>query len=124
MNENLAVTTESLAYDQLHVAGNGFPIVTDSLLIASGQKLLRGTVVGVQTNGNKGAKVDSSKSDGTQIPYAIVAQDVDATLADSMALVYLTGEFNGAALIFGGSDTIATHKAALRRIGLFIKGRV
>lgn len=120
MNENLAVTSASMTYDNLIVSGT-FPIVTDTLTIASGQNLTRGTVLGVVTIGGEAVKVDSTAVDGSGVAYAILCQDTDATLADVVAPVYLTGEFNGDALVFGGTDTKATHKNALRKIGIFIK---
>jgi len=120
MNENLAVTSTSMTYDDLIVSGT-FPIITDSLVIASGNNLTRGTVLGVINASGKGVAVDSTKSDGSQVAYAILTQDTDATLADVLAPVYLTGEYNGDAMIFGGTDTKATHKSALRKIGIFIK---
>lgn len=43
---------------------------------------MRGTVLGLNTLDNKATTVDSSKTDGTQIPYGIFADDIDATLED------------------------------------------
>ena len=122
INENLAITNVSVNYDALFVTGSGYPIVNDALTIVSGAGVLtRGTVLGVITASGKATKVDSTKADGSQTAYAILSSDVDATTADVVAPVYLTGEFNGDAMVFGGTDTITTHKAALRKIGIFIK---
>jgi len=118
--ENYAVTSTSFSYDNLIVTGT-FPIITDSLTLLTGTNYVRGTVLGVVTATGKAVKVDSTKADGSQVPYAILTQDTDATAADILAPVYLTGEFNGAALIFGGTDTKDTHKASLRKIGIFVK---
>lgn len=118
--ENYAVTSTSFNYDNLIVTGT-FPIVTDSLIISSGSNYKRGTVLGVITATGEAVAVDSTKTDGSQIPYAVLTQDTDATAVDVLAPVYLTGEFNGDALVFGGTDTKTTHKAALRKIGIFIK---
>lgn len=120
MNENLAVTSASKTYDDL-IASGVFPIITDTITIKSGSNLLRGTVLGIITATGKAIKVDSTAGDGSAVAYAILCQDTDATSADVVAPVYLTGEFNGDALIFGGTDTKATHKNALRKIGIFIK---
>lgn len=101
-------------------AGNVSPVVTETATIAAGN-LTKGTVLGLITANGKLAIVDSTKSDGTQTPYAILAEATDASGGDKVAPVYLTGEFNQAALVFGGTDTYATHKAAARKIGLFFK---
>lgn len=72
----------------------------------------------------KAKAVDSTAVDGSQRPYAVLAEAVDATSADKTAPVYLSGEFNEDALAFGGTDTIATHRAALRALNIYAKGAV
>ncbi len=121
MNENYGVTSESVTRDNLFVTGSGFPVVTDYVTIASGNNYSRGTVLGIVTVSGKAVAVDSAAETGEEAPYAILANDTDATAADKVAPVYLTGEYNGAALTFGGDDTDANHKAALRKLGIFIK---
>lgn len=115
--------SEVLTYDNLF-AGNVAPIVADVLTLATGQKVARGAVLGIVTASGKAALVDSSKTTGEQIAYAIASDAADATGADVLVPVYLTGEFNGAALTFGGTDTADTHKSALRKIGIFLKTNV
>ena len=66
-------------------------------------------------------KLDSASSDGSEKFYAILAEDVDATLADSVGAVYLTGEFNQSALVLGGTTTAASVKAAARYAGVFFR---
>jgi hypothetical protein len=121
VNENFSPTYDSFTRDNLFASGSGFPIAVDYLTIASGASLTRGTVLGIITASGKAAKVNSANTDGSQTAYAILCQDTDASAADVVAPVYLTGEFNGNSLVFGGTDTTATHKAALRKIGIFIK---
>lgn len=65
--------------------------------------------------------VNSNAVDGSQSPIAVLAENADATLSDKVAGAYLTGIFNESKLVFGGSDTVATHKEAMRKIGLFTK---
>lgn len=103
-------------------AGNVAPVVADKATIVSGAgKLARGTVLGLVSASGKLNIVDSTKSDGTQTPYAVLAEDVDATSADKPCGVYLTGEFNIDKLVFGGTDTATTHKVNARKIGIFFK---
>lgn len=102
-------------------AGGVQPVVTDAITLALGRSYARGTVLGIVTATGQANIVNSALADGTQTPYAILAEDVDATAAAMPAPIYLTGEFNQAALTFGGTDTIATHKRALRNIGIFLK---
>ncbi len=112
---------ETFTPDKLF-AGNVMPVVAGSETIVSGAgAIARGTVLGQITTGGKCKVLNSANSDGSQSVYAILAAAVDATSGDVVAPVYYTGEFNQAALTFGGSDTAATHKTAARKIGLFFK---
>ena len=114
------ITSDSMTHDNLIVTGV-MPYVTDKVTLLTGAAYERGTVLGIVTASGKAVKVDSSKSDGSQTPHAILIEDTDATDADAVATVFLTGEFNAAALKFGGADTVATHKKALRSLGIFAK---
>lgn len=106
-------------------AGNVMPVVTEAVTIASGAGVLtRGTVLGRITASGKCVAVNSGNADGSQDPYAVLAHDVDATAADAVASVYLTGEFNEDELSFGGTDTADTHRVACRKIGIFFKKAV
>jgi hypothetical protein len=107
--------------------GSAMPIVADSMIIAAGQNLKRGAVLGQITASGKGKLVNSANTgaaaDGSETIYAILAEDVNAT-TDKTAAVYLTGEFNENALTFGGADTSTTHKTAARKVGIFFKSVV
>ncbi|MEN6568054.1 MAG: head decoration protein [Veillonellales bacterium] len=113
----------SLVYDNLF-AGNVADIVTDAGVLASGQNVVRGAVLGKVTATGKLVLVDSTKTDGSQTIYAIAADAVDATAADQPIPLYFTGEFNRAALTFGGTDTYAKHIDAAKAIGIFFKSNV
>ncbi|TQE98437.1 MAG: head decoration protein [Spiribacter salinus] len=97
-----------------------FPRVERKLTIASGAGVLpRGSVVALDANG-KAVLVDSASVEPSeQAPVAVLAHEVNATSADAQGIVYYTGEFNEDALTFGGSDTIADHRGALRALSIF-----
>ncbi|UPK45884.1 head decoration protein [Paenibacillus pabuli] len=118
-------------YDDL-IAGYVVPLATTSVIIKAGTGVItRGTVLGVvgqlPASDNHPltpivAKVDSTKTDGSQYPYAILAdQTLDATTADVRATGYVGGEFNISALKFGGTDTAAQHAVAMRNVNLIPK---
>lgn len=111
--------TETFSYNNLF-AGNVMPVVTDKATITGGT-YTAGTVLGRITASGKLKKVDSTAIDGSQTIYAILADDVDASLADAPGAIYLTGEFNESKLIFGGTDTADTHRFEARKIGIFFK---
>lgn len=111
----------SYAYDKL--SAGDYPVFTSSETILSGAgSLARGTVLGRVTASGKLVVVNSAGTDdGRRTPYGILLEATDATSADKVAPVALSGEFNSAALVFGGSDTVATHKAALRDLNIYVK---
>jgi hypothetical protein len=57
--------------------------------------------------------------DGRRTPYGVLAEDVNATSAAKRSVAYLTGNFNERLLVFGGTDTIETHRDNLRELGIF-----
>lgn len=105
------------------IAGNELPILTEEIKLAKAQGVVkRGTVVGIVTTDGTAKPVDSAQSDGTQLPYAILTDDVDtAGAADVVTTAYTTGLFNASALIFGGSDDVSKHKLELRKLGIHLK---
>ncbi|MDE9558187.1 head decoration protein, partial [Xenorhabdus bovienii] len=78
--------------DQL-VAGQLQP-VTDTVAIAKSGKLQRGAVLGQITASREYVLSKKEAKDGSQIPSAILVDDVDATENSVMGGVYLMGQFN------------------------------
>lgn len=85
------VTSESVVRDNLFSAGAQVaPVVAIHATIASGAVLKRGCPVGRASGADKLSKL----SDAAVLPAGILAEDVDATGADAVAVVYASGEFN------------------------------
>lgn len=115
--------SETYTPDKL-IAGD-YPLVSDVVTILSGQNLARGACLGKITASGKHVIVDSGGTDdGRRAPVAILAEPCDASGGDAQAVVYLSGAFNAAAVIFGGTDTVATHRAALRDLNIYLKNAV
>ncbi len=115
--------TETYTPDKL-IAGD-YPLVTGEVTIVSGQNLARGALLGKITASGKYTLCDSGASDGSQVPKGILAEAVDASAADvTHAPYYLAGEFNEAAIAFGGTDTADTHREALRDLSIYLKETV
>lgn len=96
-------------------------VVSETVTILSGENLERGTVLGKVTATGKMKIVNSANSDGSENPYAVLSDDVDASAADVVSAAYLSGEYNENKLIVGGTDTVAQHKAAMRLLGMYQK---
>ncbi|SHN77305.1 head decoration protein [Desulfitobacterium chlororespirans] len=115
-------------YDNL-IAGMVQPIVTQSIIInqATDAKFERGTVLartGFTEEGMWVCTIVNSEATPAEekVPVGVLAdEEVDATTAQQRATAYVSGEFNRDALIFGGTDTIATHEAALNAAKIYTK---
>lgn len=101
-----------------------FPVAGESVTILEDEVLVRGSVLGKITASGKYVLSLSASNDGSEVPEAILLEDCDATGADAVAPVALTGQFNEDALTFGADHTAASTKAGLRNKGLFLKSPV
>lgn len=100
-------------------------LVTEAVTVASSAALTRGAVLGKITTGGKFILSASAAADGSQTPYAILAEDCDASGGDVTSVaVYVKGEFNQNALSFGTGHDASTVKAPLRDAGIYIKTSV
>lgn len=97
-----------------------YPRVTKKVTIISGQNLSEGALLGAITTSGKYNLSLQAAADGSQTPVAVLAHAVDATSGDKEAIVYLTGEFNSAAMTFGTGHTASSVQAALRDLSIFI----
>lgn len=88
-------------------------------IVSGAGDLVAGTVLGKITASGKLTPVNDANADGSESPYAVLAQDADASAADVEAVTYLSGDFNESALVFGGDDTIDDHRDTLRTLGIY-----
>jgi hypothetical protein len=104
------------------IAGPDVPLLTKGVLLASGQGILaRGSVIGIITTGGKGKLVNKANSDGSQVAKFVLADTVDTTSDDKMAVCYQSGLINREALVFGGASTVADHEAELLDSAIFLR---
>lgn len=117
----------SYTYDDLIVPGA--QVLTGQETLLSGENRTRSTLLGkitTPTTANaaqlgKLKACDADSTDGSQVPYAILAEDCDATSADKTCTVYLAGSFNESKItLVDGDDAIADFKDALRDVGIFV----
>lgn len=108
------------------IVGNEITPVVKGIVLQKGQGILkRGTVLGEINSTKLCVPVDKTKTDGSEIPYCILTDDVDTgddtATSDYHTTGYFTGVFNRAKLIFGGDDTYLDHEKQLRDLGIFLK---
>lgn len=111
--------SEDWPNDEL-VAGNGHLLYSEPGTLLSGQNLKRGALLGKITTGGKLTLSASASSDGSQTPYGVLVDDVDASDGDMPCLVYVRGDFQDAGLTLGTGHTVASVEAGLRDKGIFI----
>lgn len=116
------VTQDVFVPDQL-VSGP-LQLVSDTVTITGGKVYKRGTVLGVVTASGGYQLSVKTASDGSEVPSAILVDDVDAMAGDVQGGVYLMGEFNGHRIIIDSSWTVETVTPALRPSSIFIRNVV
>jgi len=110
----LADAKVGVAYSNDHL---GFTITDGAADFVVGDTF----TVAVAAGSGKLKIVDSDNVDGSNVPYAILAADTDASAADKVCPLYKCGTFNSNALTFGAGDTAATHKEVLRDLGILLR---
>jgi len=123
MTQIPGMTVEAYSPDQL-VAGLT-QLVTENMVLAADAALPRGAVVGRITASGKATLATAATTDGSQVPYGILADFYDASLADvGNAAVHVKGEFNENVITLGAGLTLASVHDALRDGGIFLKSVV
>jgi hypothetical protein len=112
---------ERKTYRPSHLSAGDFPIAMDTGVIAAGQTLLRGSVLGQVSNSKEFVLCKAAAEDGSQAPAAVLDEDVDTTDGAKSAPIRLTGQVLGTQLHFGEGLTLAAAKAALRPLCIFIR---
>lgn len=112
-------TRVTYAPDRL-IAGD-FPQVKEAGVIAAGQQLARGAVLGKVTVGGQYKLSLAAADDGSQVPVVVLDADIDTTGGAAPGPLMLTGEVLGSELTLGAGHTVASVKAALRPLSLFVR---
>ena len=118
MTQNYGLTTKGeYAPDALISGSHPVVEIPVTLVQATANTLDRGQILSVITSSGKYTKLDTSKSDGSELPKAVLAVDADATSSDIKAFAYVHGEFAADALI----GLTSAVKAQLQAIGIYAK---
>ncbi|MDD2061062.1 head decoration protein [Pseudomonas putida] len=112
---------ERTTYQPRQLSAGDFPIAMDTGVIAAGQDLTRGAVLGQVTATKEYLLCKAAADDGSQMPTAILDQDIDTVGGAKSAPIRLTGQVLGSQLTLGEGLTLAAAKAALRPLCLFIR---
>ncbi len=102
------------------IASNADLLLSEKIMLAAGQNLKRGALLGKVTVGGKYVLSLAAASDGSQVPRRLLVEDTDATTADKEALGYRRGDFNDFAVTFGAGHTAASVAEGLADMNIFI----
>jgi len=108
------------SYKPCSLVAGEYPRIERIVTIAAGADLTKGAVLGRITASGKFALSASASSDGTELPDAILAEDVFASGNDVQAVVYFSGEFNEHALELGAGHTLDSIRIPLRAKSIFL----
>lgn len=108
------------AHRQRQLRGGDFPVRFATVMIATGEVLEEGSVLGEVTADEEYKLSASAAADGSEAPSVVLWEDVDATDGPVPAEVMLTGDLRSAALTLGEGHTIESVRKALRRWSLFV----
>ncbi|APO74263.1 phage lambda head decoration protein D [Rhizobium etli 8C-3] len=100
------------------------PVIVRKITLLSGQNLKRGAVLGNITASDKYTLSASAAADGSQVPSAVLAFDVDASAGDVDCDAYFSAAFDSTKLILGAGHTAASVEAAFRKEGAPLYVRV
>lgn len=123
-----------VSYDEL-LAGPEIPVMTKNVTIKSGSTVVRGQLLSIDSGTGKviptPAAIAAVEAD---VEHNIEAQDavpagvavyiakeaVDASTADKVATVYISGYFNREKLVASSGDTVSDHEAELRDVNIIL----
>lgn len=93
--------------------------LTKVITVLAGQKLEKGTILGVITVTKKCKMVDKDSTDGSEVAKYILSTDIDATVADIEALVYKRGYFISNNLVIADGDSVEAHEEELNNNSIY-----
>lgn len=110
-----------VTYTPDQLSAGDFPIVKAGGVIAAGQVLAAGAVLGQVTASGEYLLSASAAGDGSQTPTVVLDEAIDTTAGAAPGVLRLTGEVLGSELTLGAGHTLASVKAALRPLSLFVR---
>lgn len=104
--------------DQL-IAGD-HPLRSMGVTVADGQTLTRGALLGIITANGKAVLSASAAGDGSEVPVAVLGEDVTADGADVVSFAYVAGDFNENQMTFGAGHTADSVRDGLRERSIYL----
>ncbi|MBQ8698580.1 MAG: head decoration protein [Schwartzia sp.] len=106
------IIENATGYDEL-LAGPEVQILTKNIKLKSGTAYKRGMLISVEVDNDTKTETGKQTAAGDVAEYVLM-RDVDATEADAVGTVYVSGRFNREKMILAEGDTVEAHEAELR----------
>lgn len=107
-------TVTGVTYDEL-LGGPEIAVLTKNVTLTKGAAHKRGELLTL--DGTTGAY---ALAEAGKVASVVLAYDTDATNADTVATVYISGRFNREKLIVAAGDTVDAHEEELRDAGIYL----
>lgn len=111
-------------YNPSNLIAGQFPLITQTIKVASGQVLTRGAVLGQISTSNLFVLSQAAANDGSENPSVVLAEDVDASQGDVETICYLSGQFNTKALTLGEGHTPEKFIKQLRLLNIYLSNSI
>lgn len=108
----IASSSEEVYSPDNLIAGDSPRIATEPGTLASGQNLVRGTVLGRITASGNLTICNNGAADGSQTPVGILVHDIDASAAAKACQMYKAGNFRSSEMTWHASFDTDAEKAA------------
>jgi len=109
--------SDSLSYDKVQ-AGNVDLTHTRQITLLAGENRKRGAVLGKITASGKYKLSAAAAGDGSEVPDLILAEDTDASAADTVTVAYDRVDIAESALTLGAGHTADSIREGLRDKGI------
>lgn len=109
-----AETTKGVTYDEL-LGGPEVHVLTKNVTLAKGAAHKRGELLTIDSTAGTYSLTAKGK-----VASVVLAEDVDATSADTVAPAFISGRFNREKLIVADGDTVDAHEEELRGVDIYL----
>jgi hypothetical protein len=111
-------SVSAIVYNQILMPGKD-PVFAH-FTILTGLTLVKGSVLGAVSASGKLKLSAAAAGDGSEVPMAILMEDLDTTAGDKGFQVLVEGFVNETALTFGAAHTADTVRHNLRAQGIYL----
>ncbi len=112
-------TVSAITYNQLAMPGKD--PVRAPFSIEAAQTLLAGSILGAVTATGELKLSEAAAGDGSEVPVAILAEDLDTTGGAIVFDVFVEGFFNETALVYGTGHDANSVRLPLRNVGIYLQ---